>query len=1062
LRRFIKSIVEVRRGEVQITLLMLAYYYLVLLTYYLLKPARDSLFLVELGAGQLPVVFMITALVIVPLTSLYSSASRSLRLTHLVYASTGIFALSLAVLRWMLTLHSGWVFYVFYVWVTIFGALTASQYWLFANAVFTPTQAKRVFGFLNIGGILGAMTGGEVTGFLVRTLGMKTEDLLWVCLACVAGFAPLSRAVWRRHVRGSQEEKGRARRAGREEHESFARMLRLIRSSRHLSYLVGIVALTMATASFVDYQFKTASLAAFPETERLTSFLGVFYGRVSLVSLLLQVVFAYRFVRVVGVTGVVMLLPLSLIAGSGFMMVAPGLMAAALLRGADGAFLYSIDKTGRELLFLPIPLDIKKRTKVFIDVFVDKWFRGVAGGVLLLLTTVLGMSVRQLSGVVIGLSAVWLVLAVLIRREYVDAFRRAVARRELDPGQLTVNISDAATIRLLRDHLAGGGEREVVYALDMLAGVDDRALADDLRRLLDHPSDEVKKRALEHLRRLGVEPDGGGLDALVRAADPDVRLAAVRFAAMGDGGEARLRAYLDDADPRVAVSALRCAAEEGRRAVVERARVEVLASVAGEARDEVRVEVARSLGALGEPGLGDVIESLAADASRRVAGEALLAMGEARDPAYMPELIARLADPALRASARAALSRFGNDAVDALGGLLADESSDVAVRRHLPGVLSRIATQPSADALTSALGRGDPTMRYRVVKARNKLRRRYPNLGIDGARVHAAFVDEAREYYAILGAAAQRRTHRGRASDRLLSRALGERLDYTLERMFRLLGLRYPADDVYNAYLGVVSAARERRSSAVELLDNVLDSASKRYLLPIIDGGSEAATLARGRELFEVDAGTGDDSLERLIRGSDAWLRACALLCARGTTSPALRRAAEDARRDRDAVVAQTAALVLDESSKGSQRMFTVIEKVILLQSVDVFADISTEQLSYMAAISEEVSYQPGETIYETGEASDSLYLVVEGKVRLHRDGDDILMAGQGDVFGTWALFDDEPRVATATVVEPARALRIDRDDFLELLSEHTEITQGLFKNIVGRLRGLIGRVAPR
>ena len=142
--------------------------------------------------------------------------------------------------------------------------------------------------------------------------------------------------------------------------------------------------------------------------------------------------------------------------------------------------------------------------------------------------------------------------------------------------------------------------------------------------------------------------------------------------------------------------------------------------------------------------------------------------------------------------------------------------------------------------------------------------------------------------------------------------------------------------------------------------------------------------------------------------------------------------------------------------------MFTIIEKVIFLQSVDVFSDVPTEQLAYVAAIAEEVTYLRDESIYELGEVSDSLYLVLDGKVRLHRDGEDILLAGKNEAFGTWALFDEEPRVATATAIEDTRALRIDRDDFLELLSDHTEITQGVFKNIVGRLRGLVGRVSPR
>jgi CRP-like cAMP-binding protein len=141
--------------------------------------------------------------------------------------------------------------------------------------------------------------------------------------------------------------------------------------------------------------------------------------------------------------------------------------------------------------------------------------------------------------------------------------------------------------------------------------------------------------------------------------------------------------------------------------------------------------------------------------------------------------------------------------------------------------------------------------------------------------------------------------------------------------------------------------------------------------------------------------------------------------------------------------------------------MFKTIEKVIFLQNVDVFSYVATDQLAFVAAITEEVSYLENDTIYEVGEPSDALYLVLKGKVRLHRGDEEITTAGEREAIGTWALFDDQPRVATATAAEDSRLLRIDRDEFLELLSDHTEITQAVLKNIAERMRGLINRVGP-
>ena len=62
--------------------------------------------------------------------------------------------------------------------------------------------------------------------------------------------------------------------------------------------------------------------------------------------------------------------------------------------------------------------------------------------------------------------------------------------------------------------------------------------------------------------------------------------------------------------------------------------------------------------------------------------------------------------------------------------------------------------------------------------------------------------------------------------------------------------------------------------------------------------------------------------------------------------------------------------------------MLTIVEKVICLQHVDVFSELPTEQLSYLAAIAEEVSYSPGDDVFRCDEFSDALYVVLSGELR--------------------------------------------------------------------------------
>lgn len=135
--------------------------------------------------------------------------------------------------------------------------------------------------------------------------------------------------------------------------------------------------------------------------------------------------------------------------------------------------------------------------------------------------------------------------------------------------------------------------------------------------------------------------------------------------------------------------------------------------------------------------------------------------------------------------------------------------------------------------------------------------------------------------------------------------------------------------------------------------------------------------------------------------------------------------------------------------------MYSIIEKVIHLQNIDVFKEVRVDDLAHLAAIAEEVTFLPGKNLYNVNDSSDSLYLVTRGSLRLHRDGEEIGVVSHNETVGAWALFDNEPRVATATAIEETETLRISREDFYDVLSDHVRIAEAVLKSLASRLRGL-------
>src|SRR5262245_1962182 len=113
------------------------------------------------------------------------------------------------------------------------------------------------------------------------------------------------------------------------------------------------------------------------------------------------------------------------------------------------------------------------------------------------------------------------------------------------------------------------------------------------------------------------------------------------------------------------------------------------------------------------------------------------------------------------------------------------------------------------------------------------------------------------------------------------------------------------------------------------------------------------------------------------------------------------------------------------------------IDKVLCLQSVDVFKHATTEMLAYIASIAYEVSASKGTVIFAEDDLSDALYVVVSGRVRLDKAGREILTVSAGESFGTWALFDNQPRVMTARAIEDVTLMKIRSEGISVRLSDN-------------------------
>jgi len=138
--------------------------------------------------------------------------------------------------------------------------------------------------------------------------------------------------------------------------------------------------------------------------------------------------------------------------------------------------------------------------------------------------------------------------------------------------------------------------------------------------------------------------------------------------------------------------------------------------------------------------------------------------------------------------------------------------------------------------------------------------------------------------------------------------------------------------------------------------------------------------------------------------------------------------------------------------------MSELLEKILFLQKVDIFQNLSIEELHRIAQITETEHYDDEEYIFRQGDPGNYAYLIVSGKVELFFESGDggsqvIMTFGEGSCFGEMALLDGQPRSAGARTVSECLISKIGRNDFIQLLHRYPPMALGIIAQLSLRLR---------
>jgi ATP/ADP translocase len=814
---------------------MALYLLFVMLAYYILKPVARSLYITEFDAERLPYLYLAVAASGGVLAYLYTRAAVRWSLRYAVHGTIAFVIVSLLEVWELLEYPLPWLYYVMNIWVSLFSLVLVSQGWLIAGNIFNSWEAKRLYGFLAGCSVLGAALGGSFTAAFAKEMG--TRNLLLAS----AGFVFLAWLSYVALLRVKGAGLGRARAAEEVEQVFTMRDFKLaVKSYRHLQVIIAIIAVTYVVDTLVEYQFSTIASQG-RKGDALTAFFGGFYGIwLNLATFFLQIFVTAQVVKRFGVSGALLVMPVGIGAASVFMLFSPGIWAAGAARLVEASTRYSFNRTGMELLYLPLPDDLKNRTKAFVDVFVDRLSRGVGAILILGVAAVFGKQLTPVTVLVVLTSAAWIMLAVYAKRQYTDLVRDRLKRARAAVDEIRVPYQDPEVVRFLEESAVSQSQRQTLYALTMLAQIPGYRIEPLLVRIAGSESAEIRALAYDHARKAQT----GALenDARAEMERPPSRAtrAAIEYLWSLNPADPPLERFLSAPDLRV----LEAAIEAGAALPID-----WIGRALGSAEAELR-----RLGVL-------ALQRHPAEAARRL-------------PALFEDESAQV-----RRTAGRVLASAPDEVVACVAALAADSAASSSARLRAIRALAWIPRQSVVEAMLPLLDSEDAAIRTAALRAIERIREREPVVSVDDGLVSQQARREAKSWFELHAAyESLKREARNTPAVGLLMRTLKDRLERPVERLFRLLGLHYPPRDINAARRAVRRGTPRELANAIDFLDTILNQELKRFVLPLID--SMESPEQSGLMLFGIRPAEPETVLREMIRHGDPWLRACAVAAA--------------------------------------------------------------------------------------------------------------------------------------------------------------------------------------
>ena len=1044
---FIKKIIKIKPGEGKMVLTFFLFSFFTVGMGLVAKTARDAYFLSRFEKSLLPLMFLAIAIVIAPILTYYTSLSKKLPPKKLFMITCSIFGVSFIFLQ---TIMTGNVIPIAYIWIEVAVGISIIQFWTYAGESFEPQQAKRLFGIIGGGGSFAVMLIGMNLKPFVSAFG--TDELLFLS----ATFLALAFIFGTMSIKYFKKDQSKGRKKPPTKAQSNKKM------DPFIIGIATIVALSAVVTTLVDYQFKMIASSSFPNEADLVSFFGTFYSIAGAASIIMQFFITGPLLSRFGILLGLLILPFFLILGTTSILIAPVLLTASFAKFSDQTFKFTINNSSLELIWLPVPPDVRKTFKPQVSGTIKSISEGLAGLITFLLIKIIALP--YLSLVSLGSIMIWLFTSFKVKTGYVNQLQTAIAKRQINFEELTLDVQDAAMVKTIEETLSSDDEIKQLFALEIIEGLPLSSWKKTINQLFKNSTPEVRKRILS----MAWDEDSViSNQDIIQAMNKGDEVSAEAIIVAGrrklEDVLLDLETLLNDKNQDTCVAAAAAILQIGS-GPTDKAKM-ILNDMLDKEDEATQATALKRLIYNDEILTNEKLIFFLENDSDIISNVALSIAEKRKDELLIPAIISNLSLAKTSLQARQTLKKFSEELIEEqFKQLLQSKEITRKLRLGIIRALREYPNEASIELLILQLDDSDQDIYNLVVESLLAIARLNP-IGEDKkGRITTEINTIAKKVYALNECIKMLPEDEHQF---LMKDHLNNEIQNTLPTLLKLGVLDVPDTPIETYIHTVKSGDPSTLPFLLEFFENIFSKNEREIINPLIEQISLDERSEVGKLHFRSLPNNLDQELINSVYSPNKWESVIALdyllISNKFDVIKSLDwQKVPDSKANQELIARriQKNGANLDfipserfKLDNESLSMYSTLEKTIILKSVDLFKSIPAENLSRVAQITDEVSYDANNPIFAEGDYGDSLFIVVDGNVRIHKGNQELAMLGKGTCLGEMALLDDEPRSADATVTEDSTLFKIEQEGFYEVMGSQSDIMEGIIKLLTGRLR---------